>query len=1056
MSIVQRAGHTEDGSHTVPEPRPRAILISARLRKDAKGAVKAAIDMLGVAASVTQSVPYIGVISAILAELLKIQDEVNTFKSECHALLAIVLLIKTVVDRVQEQCVASGKGADELPAGLIEPFEDLEQCIVKVLEVLHACTNTSSRLSSRIRLYLNRTELLANVRQCRIDMQTALDLFNARLHILNTFAIRDQCKKLEGQDLKLDMLLERRKARSSTSNMHPYHLKLEIQVALLEREPPKSRDAQLPPAPSVFHGRIREVQHIVDVILHKAPARIGILGPGGIGKTAISLSALHHVEVDALYGRRRFFLSCEAIYTAESLVQGLLNLFTIDYLDGPQGAGSPLDVLLSHMRTTLDGTLLCLDNLETPWDADTHAIETLLSNITALPHVALLITTRGASRPRGVSWTQPFLPQVEPLTSESALAVWDAICETHDDFSLKLVRAVDHVPLAVTILAHLAESESSHALWTRWEQEQTELLRIHGPTHRLSNVDISVQLSLNSPRLRGDKELLEFFGVLCILPQGMLESRISTFVGAYKDQLPNMRRSITLLKQCSLAYPSRDGYLRVLSPVRHYVQTYHPVSSKLFLRASEMYRAWVDCEFSDFGTRSSYAREKLQPELSNISAVLRRSLRDEACHVDSTLRAILNFSRLSQILFVFDAPILSEAIDCARRNVLLQSEANLLLEKGKTHFFQFQRDDALSVLLEARPLYQRLQDKAGEAECLQATGDVLRLLDRIREAISTFQLALSLFVEIGYRRGQASTLTRLGELQVRSGLLDEAEHSLRSALQLYSNETGVRLGEANAMRHLGGLYVRLGRVDDAENALRSALRLYDAINATLGRANTWLIMAKWYLQLERFREAESAAQHALDIYLDIGGRIGEAHVLNCVGRLYTRTNRLAEAERTLQSALALYQALGNRLEEVNVMNLLGFVYRRLGRWEEADTILRSSADICQRDAFVLALGTSHRYLGLLQRDRGFLTEAKASFEQALRHYENGHHPESVARALRDLSSFDALDRDDSLGASLVDFPDISLSDPETASIRVEHPLPAAQFLVSRDVFHSAE
>lgn len=44
------------------------------LKKNAKGMVKAVLEVLGVAASMTQNVPYLGIISSVLTEFLKIQD----------------------------------------------------------------------------------------------------------------------------------------------------------------------------------------------------------------------------------------------------------------------------------------------------------------------------------------------------------------------------------------------------------------------------------------------------------------------------------------------------------------------------------------------------------------------------------------------------------------------------------------------------------------------------------------------------------------------------------------------------------------------------------------------------------------------------------------------------------------------------------------------------------------------------------------------------------------------------------------------------------------------
>ena len=45
-----------------------------KLKRDAKGAVKTAVDALGIAASLTQNVPYLGAVSSALATFLKILD----------------------------------------------------------------------------------------------------------------------------------------------------------------------------------------------------------------------------------------------------------------------------------------------------------------------------------------------------------------------------------------------------------------------------------------------------------------------------------------------------------------------------------------------------------------------------------------------------------------------------------------------------------------------------------------------------------------------------------------------------------------------------------------------------------------------------------------------------------------------------------------------------------------------------------------------------------------------------------------------------------------------
>ena len=74
----------------------------------------------------------------------------------------------------------------------------------------------------------------------------------------------------------------------------------------------------LPPAPRCF-GRERKWEDLVTALPAEDPQPIPILGPPGIGKTTISLAALHDPHVVQRYGARRHFIRCDAIKTREAL-----------------------------------------------------------------------------------------------------------------------------------------------------------------------------------------------------------------------------------------------------------------------------------------------------------------------------------------------------------------------------------------------------------------------------------------------------------------------------------------------------------------------------------------------------------------------------------------------------------------------------------------------------------------------------------------------------------------------------------------------------------------
>ena len=159
------------------------------------------------------------------------------------------------------------------------------------------------------------------------------------------------------------------------------------------------------------------------------------------------------------------------------------------------------------------------------------------------------------------------------------------------------MQLVDYIPLAVTLLAHLAESESPSALYARWDAEQTELIRARGPKHRLSNLDFSIELSLHSSRLQDDPTAIHALSVICALPQGLWEPRTTLFVDTFSTSIPTFRACVTLLKQCSLVHSTEDGFHRTLSPVRHYMQTHYPVTD---LFVDHLFDIYLDFKCSSY------------------------------------------------------------------------------------------------------------------------------------------------------------------------------------------------------------------------------------------------------------------------------------------------------------------------------------------------------------------------------------------------------------------------------------------------------------------------
>ncbi|KAJ7193658.1 hypothetical protein GGX14DRAFT_588314, partial [Mycena pura] len=747
--------------------------------------------------------------------------------------------------------------------------------------------------------------------------------------------------------------------------------------------------AILPPVPAIFFGRDKEVDRVVDLILNDEPASVAIVGTGGIGKTSIALASIHHSKVQEHFQTQRFFLSCEATSTSDSLVQALIKLFKLSV--DTSSSTSPSDTLVLYLQSLASKCLLCLDNLETPWDSDKDQVESLLDKIVAVRHLTLVITSRDSDRPRGIKWSE--LKPIQPLAIEAAIKTWNAISHSHDEFSILLIQAVECIPLAVTLLAQLGQTDSSKALWASWNSESTKFIRSDGSESRLNSLDLSIQLSVQSPRLRGCSGAIDFFGVLCMLPQGMPEMRISEFEAAFGIDFKELRAAIRVLKQCSLAY-TLDGFLCVLSPIRQYVKSHQelttPLTRTLFRQVSWVYMNVI------LANESLHLVNDIHLEIGNISAVLDLCLTEEQAVVEETIK----FSIVCRNLGIHDTRLLRKAATIAHKSNM-SLEGQCYYEQGLTHHHSGKLDDAKQGLENALALHKQVNDTFEQARDLQQLGQLYVRLDRLEDAEKALQSALDLHKQVNARVGEANDLQDLGELYMRLDRLEDAEKAFQSALDLY-RQVNSRLGEANALQTLGELYMRLDRLEDAEKALQSALDLHKQVNDRLGEANALQILGELYMRLNRLEDAEKALQSALDLHKQVNDRLGVANALQQLGKLYMRLDRLEDAEKALQSALDLHKQINSRLGEANDLQDLGELYIRLGQLEDAEKTLQSALDLHKQVNDRLGEANDLKKLGGLYMRLDRLEDAEKALKCALDLYQQVKSRLGEANALQQL------------------------------------------------------
>src|SRR6201996_2903333 len=280
----------------------------------------------------------------------------------------------------------------------------------------------------------------------------------------------------------------------------------------------------LPPPPQIFFGRSAALEHLLNLLEQSkaSPVYIAILGTGGIGKTALGVAFLHHPSVVKQFGDFRWIISCEGAFNADGLRSALANAFELD----EKNFIACLRRLASSTRAQM---LLTLDNLETPWELESsqQAVEELLQQLTDVPGLSLVVTLRGAERPSGIPWTHPFLPPLHSLDYEASIQAFTSISDIPEGTPglRELIHFTDGLPLAITLMATQAQYTSCKLLLSRWEDKRTTML-MRGAKTRLSSVDVSIQMSLESDRVMSNPSSVVILQMLSLLPEGVLEEEL--------------------------------------------------------------------------------------------------------------------------------------------------------------------------------------------------------------------------------------------------------------------------------------------------------------------------------------------------------------------------------------------------------------------------------------------------------------------------------------------------------------------------------------------------
>ncbi|KAJ6572825.1 P-loop containing nucleoside triphosphate hydrolase protein [Mycena vulgaris] len=437
----------------------------------------------------TTNIPLLKTVSVVTFLVLPIVQDIRANKERCMRMVDKELLCILAPMCLTIRAAVSPRVLDDIGR------------FAQNLHKFYACLRSEQELG-KIKRFFKQTEINAQLEACEGEMGSLLETFKVQSSIGAT------------RQKEILSLLETRSISESSD------------AASLVRAPLESSFLSgafslLPAPPQIFHGRESELEDVVDVLLRPS-ARLIILGTGGMGKTSLALASLHHPRIQDQYPRRHF-VSCESANNVRELIS------IVGSHLGLEPSRLLSKAIISHLLNS-GPAVLVLDNMETPWEPHpTRAqVEEFLSLLADVPHLALLVTMRGAERPVKVKWSRPFLPPLEPISAAASRRTFVDIAQEpmpEEETALaELIELTGNLPLAVGLMANVASFEGYIGALSRWNEESTALFS-DGYDKR-SNLERSITMSLTSPRMQFSPDAHELLSLLSLLPDGISEAEL--------------------------------------------------------------------------------------------------------------------------------------------------------------------------------------------------------------------------------------------------------------------------------------------------------------------------------------------------------------------------------------------------------------------------------------------------------------------------------------------------------------------------------------------------